>query len=191
MSVVTCRWQLNAWVENVHGRLEEADKTAVDFSEAVAADLAGLDTYMQSASSSHVSHRSPTCLLSLSIAPLASLACSCTLSSLSPCNLSRCWRQCFVPCGRVAIVSSGRNAYRAVLCVLGQLTMVEKHKTAVGDFLQAEKVAVAAAAERLQEDIRTQVERMVRTGGIGLLSVRGCVEGGRGGWEREHSCLLV
>jgi hypothetical protein len=39
--------------------------------------------------------------------------------------------------------------------------MVEKHKTAVGDFLQQEKSAVATAADRLQEDIRIQVERMV------------------------------
>jgi hypothetical protein len=42
-----------------------------------------------------------------------------------------------------------------------QLSMVDRHKTAVGEFLQAERAAVAAAAERLQEDIRVQVERMV------------------------------
>jgi hypothetical protein len=45
-----------------------------------------------------------------------------------------------------------------------QLSMVERHKTAVGDFLVAERAAVAAAAERLQEDIRVQVERMVGWG---------------------------
>ena len=39
--------------------------------------------------------------------------------------------------------------------------MLDKHKSALAEHLRAEKAAAAAAAEKLQEDIRLQVERLV------------------------------
>jgi hypothetical protein len=47
--------QLKSWVENVQHRLEDADKISSEFAEAVAADLAGIDSFSSSASSTNVS----------------------------------------------------------------------------------------------------------------------------------------
>jgi hypothetical protein len=42
-----------------------------------------------------------------------------------------------------------------------QGTLIDKHKIALAEHLRAEKAASSAAAEKLQEDIRIQIERLV------------------------------
>lgn len=64
----------------------------------------------------------------------------------------------------LADVMSFTIAFTVLLYVVGccvQITLLDKHKSALAEHLRAEKAAAAAAAEKLQEDIRLQVERLV------------------------------
>lgn len=146
--------QVQTWSSKVSSRLEEVGRTAGEYCTAITTDLSSLDDFVSTSTSQQVMRLNCRCVWPKlgfsSIWRSYVYVGSHSLASSQPCRYQLAC-VCFLLCVRL----TGRT------CLRVQTSLLDKHRSSLAEHLRAERAAAAAAAEKLQEDIRQQVERLV------------------------------